>query len=237
MSKSSSSSIQSYEEQAEILKGLGLGQLSLDENELARMHRRHCDRYERARWLMRELSCRVSRQTPISRIMLCDRNGQFETLYDACARNNAEQHLFLTTVPVEAKFIERLWALEQSDTEQPKKKRTLEEKLYRLMRLHRVPLIADPFRYADNEKLTCDHLVVMDRREKASYFVGSRKQTELVEYTLAPFVNFGRRARTKSQVTLANDNAELLDERRGRLIDLFADRAAGLHTVLSPTTQ
>jgi hypothetical protein len=185
----------SQKAQLKVVKGLGLASLGVTKSRLRKVaeKKKQASRFEA---LVKDLTCRVSRQTPSSRIFLCDRNGQFESLYNDARIVFTEKSLVVEEV---AGFGERLYKQIQSG-----------ELAVR----------------SDGAGLSCAHLVVLDSQKKTACYVGNRTATRHLECALRPFVNFTRRSRTKSSDFHVAENVVLLDQRRRRLARLFANPAA-----------
>jgi hypothetical protein len=181
--------------QLKVLKGLGLASLGVTKSRLrkATEKKKRANKFDA---LVKDLTCRISRQTPSSRIFLCDRNGQFESLYNDARIVFTEKPLVVEEV---AGFGEKLYGRIQSG-----------EMAVR----------------SDGAGLTCAHLVVLDAKKKTAHYAGNRTATRHLERTLRPFVNFTRRTRTKSSDFHVAENVALLEQRRRRLARLFANPAA-----------
>ena len=176
------------------LSGLGLSGLAMNERRLARYARKQPMLWAKAAPLLCDMSARLVKQTPSNHVFLCNRAGEYESLY----------------AQSEARF-----AVE------PLPPALSAEELYARVEAGELALRAEPGQRAAGPVLPCAHLLWMDAKTKQAYRCGTGAQTRQLEQALAPFVNLTRRSRTSPADFGVADAVRALSEARPRLERLF----------------
>lgn len=202
-----------YEKQVELLAGLGLSSLKVTRKQLRRLKRYNERRYDKVSSLLDDMSVRISKQTPPNHLFICDRNGDFESVFD-------QAEVVFTVAPLDLKEIATLWT--QNIALADVGDLSANEKLYQVIKQGYLPLVNDPASMPKETKLKCSHMVYLENKKRTAYYVGSNEQTALLEKALAPFINVTHRSRTKSDDSLIASNTQLLADSRSKLQRLLS---------------
>jgi hypothetical protein len=169
-----------YEELAGNLKGLGLGNLGVTGDTLRRYRKQQRKRYDKVAALLVEMNRKLLKQTPSNHIVLCDRAGDYVSVY-------SESETRVLAAPLDLAEVQTLCSTDDG--------KNINQRLYRLVRKGKLALREDMTMTGGATIPPCSHLVWMDKKAKEAYFVGRDGQTEKLAQALFPFVNLTRRTR------------------------------------------
>jgi len=200
-----------FDELAENLKGLGLSRLGVTAQSLKRFRKQQRKRYDKTAQLLEEMNRKLLKQTPSNHIFLCNRAGEYVSVYD-------EPESRILAQPLDLEAVKKM-PVESLDAGA-----NVNQRLYRLVKSGELAVREDLTMTGGQAIPTCAHLVWLDKKRKQAYFVGKAGQTELLEKALFPFINLMRRTR-RTQALPADfgvaDSVKQLDKLRVQLDEQF----------------
>lgn len=202
MAKQQESIDKDYEKLVGNLKGLGLTRLGVTPDALKRYRRQQRERYDKVVELLTEMNRTLLKQTPTNHIYLCNRAGEYVSVY-------SESETRVLAEPLDLAKVQQLSVGGDG---------TVNERLYRLIEDGKLAVRTDLTQAGGASVPTCAHLVHLDKKSKQAFFVGRDGQTEKLEKALFPFINLTARTRTLTADFGVAASVELL-ERTGRRLE------------------